>query len=140
MTLEVDRKRLAEIVFNDRNKLAALNAIVHPVILAGIADGLERLRKTDAMVVIDAALLIEVGVTDLLDALIVVTASPEVRKKRLLGRGMLPEDIDARIAAQAPQEKLIEKADIVVDNDGTLDDLVAEADRAWNELEERKQR
>ena len=111
---------------------------MHPVILAGIADSLERLRRTDEIVVIDAALLIEVGVTDLLDALVVVAASADVRKKRLVGRGMLPDDVEARIAAQAPQEQLIEKADIVVRNDGTLDDLVAEADRVWNELEERK--
>src|ERR687884_2222146 len=57
-TMQIDRKLVADIVFNDRDKLAALNAIVHPVILKGIADDLERLRETDAIVVLDAALVL----------------------------------------------------------------------------------
>ncbi len=137
-TMQIDRKRLAAIVFNDKNKLAALNAIVHPVILHSMADHLERLRRTDEIVVIDAALLVDMGITDLVDALIVVTASPEVRKKRLLGRGLTEADIDARIRAQVSQDVLIAKADVIVANDGSLDDLSAEADRAWSELEARR--
>jgi dephospho-CoA kinase len=137
-TMEVDRKLLAEIVFNDKNKLAALNAIVHPVILRGMADHLERLSKTDDVVVIDAALLVDMGMAGSLDTVIVVTASPEVRKKRLISRGMRPSDIEARIKAQVPQEALIEKADIVVTNDGSLDDLAHEADRVWTAIEERR--
>jgi dephospho-CoA kinase len=136
--MTIDRKLLAGIVFNDRNKLAALNAIVHPVILRAMADHLERLSGTDEVVVIDAALLVDMGVTGRLDALIVVTASPEVRKRRLVARGMLPADIDARIASQVPQERLVEKADIVVANDGDLEELAAEADRVWQEIENRK--
>ena len=66
-TMEIDRARLADIVFNDKNKLAALNAIVHPVILAGIADHLERLSRTDDVVILDAALLVDMGVADMLD-------------------------------------------------------------------------
>lgn len=138
VSMEIDRKRLADIVFNDKNKLAALNAIVHPVILAGMADHLERLRKTDSIVVIDAALLVELGIRDLLDALIVVTASNDVRKERLVARGMRGADIDARIASQAPQEHLVERADIVVVNDGTIEDLAREADRVWDEIQRKK--
>jgi dephospho-CoA kinase len=137
-SMQVDRKRLAEIVFNDKNKLSALNAIVHPVILRGMADHLERLSRTNDVVVIDAALLVDMGMAGSLDVVVVLTASPEVRKKRLLTRGMSPTDIDARIAAQVPQETLIEKADIVVVNDGSLDELSNEADRVWNEIEERR--
>ena len=137
-TMEVDRKLLAGIVFHDRNKLAALNAIVHPVIVRGMADHLERLSRTDDVVIIDAALLVDMGVTGSLDAIVVVTAAIDVRKKRLLARGMRPEDIDARIAAQVPQEELIEKADYVVTNDGSVDDLAQEADRVWSAIEERR--
>lgn len=137
-TMEIDRKRLAEIVFSDRNKLAALNAIVHPVILSGMADHLERLRATDDVVVIDAALLVDLGVTDLLDTLVVVTASEDVRRERLRGRGMRQPDIDARMSAQVPQEALVQKADLIVSNDGSLEDLVAEADRAWLEIHNRR--
>jgi dephospho-CoA kinase len=137
--MNVDRKRLAEIVFNNKQKLAALNAIVHPVIMSGIADRLEMLRRTDDVVVLDAALLVELGVVDLLDALIVVTAREDLRKDRLRGRGMRTFDIDARIAAQADQARLLERADIIVTNDGDPQDLVAEADRIWQEIEKRKQ-
>jgi dephospho-CoA kinase len=137
-SMDLDRRRLAEIVFSDRNKLAALNAIVHPVILRGMADHLERLRLTDDVVVVDAALLVDMGITGLVDVVIVVTASPEVRKKRLIGRGMLPGDIDARIASQVSQDELIEKADIVVPNDRSLDELNREADRVWQELIRRR--
>jgi dephospho-CoA kinase len=137
-TMNIDRGRLADIVFNDRNKLAALNAIVHPVILAGIADHLEKLRRTDDIVILDAALLVEMGVTDIVDLVLVVTASDEVRKKRLLKRGLRAEDIDARIAAQADQAQLLERADIVVTNDGTIEELANEAERCWQKLLERK--
>lgn len=137
-SMQIDRKALARIVFNDPRKLAALNAIVHPVILRGIADELERLRSTEDVVVLDAALIVELGLTDSLDVTVVVVADDKKRRDRLTrSRGMAASDVAARIAAQAPQEKLIESADVVVHNDGSLEDLVAEADRLWKVLEER---
>ncbi len=136
-TMEIDRKRLADVVFSDRNKLAALNAITHPVIAAGIAGALERLADTDAIVVLDAALIVELGLHRTLDALIVVDASEEARKKRLQrSRGMDPTSAEARMAAQASRQDLVERADIVVTNEGSLDELAREADRVWNELQE----
>ena len=137
-SMQIDRKALARIVFNDPGKLAALNAIVHPVIFRGIADELERLRSTDTVVVLDAALIIELGLADSLDMTVVVVADDAKRRGRLTrARGMAASDVAARIAAQAPQEKLIERADVVVRNDGSLEDLVVEADRLWKLLEER---
>ena len=136
-SMEIDRKKLAEVVFNDRNKLAALNAIVHPVIFAGIADALERLRANEAIVVLDAALMVETGLHKNLDVLIAVLTSPEIRRERLKrSRPMTIDEIDARIAAQADQKDVERLADIVVKNDGSLDDLVREADRVWSELTE----
>jgi dephospho-CoA kinase len=138
-SMEVDRARLAEIVFAERTKLAALNAIVHPVILAEIADSLEALRGTTEIVVLDAALLIEVGLTEGLDALIVVVASDEVRRERLVRqRGMLVQDVDARMAAQASQEELVARADVVVRNERDEAALEREADRVWADLVARR--
>lgn len=138
-SLEIDRKRLAEIVFNDRDKLAALNAIVHPVIFAGVADGLERLRNTDETVVLDAALIVEAGFIDTCDVIVVVTSDKPQRRKRMMqDRGMSLGDFDARAASQNPQEDLVARADIVVQNDGSLEDLVGEADRVWKSLQELK--
>lgn len=136
--MEIDRKKLAGIVFEDRRKLAALNAIVHPVILQRIAADLEWLSKTDSIVVVDAALITELGLRDVLDVIVVVTTSRQERVDRLVRtRGMTLDDIAARMASQATPEELEANADVVVRNDGTLDDLAAEADRVWALLQER---
>ncbi|MGH2825577.1 MAG: dephospho-CoA kinase [Actinomycetota bacterium] len=137
-SMEIDRKRLAAVVFNDSNKLAALNAIVHPVILQKIADDLERLSGTDEIVVLDAALIFEVGLDDSLDVLVAVTAEPELRMQRLRSqRHMDLADIDARMASQMNPEEVDGRADVLVVNDGTLEDLGIEADRVWAELQKR---
>jgi dephospho-CoA kinase len=136
--LDIDRKRLAAVVFGDKQKLAALNAIVHPAITKGIADALEMLRGTDEIVVLDAALIVELGLHEALDSLIVVTASETRRRSRLeTARGMTPDEITARIGAQASEEELLQRADIVVRNEGDMKALEAEADRVWAELQER---
>ena len=137
-SMEIDRKRLAELVFNDSRKLAALNAIVHPIIMRGIADRLERFRTTDEIVVLDAALIIELGLEKTVDQVIVVASDVDARRRRLAElRGMAHEDIMARINSQAPEDDLIARADIVVRNDGDLFDLATEADRVWAELQRR---
>lgn len=136
-SMDIDRKRLAAVVFDEPGKLAALNAIVHPVIVAGIADQLERLSKTDAIVILDAALIVEMGLDDALDLVMVVIADEKKRRSRLVStRGMSDQDITGRMAAQATAEELMERADIVVLNNGDIDALAAEADRVWKELSE----
>jgi dephospho-CoA kinase len=138
-TMEIDRKRLAAIVFNDTSKLAALNAIVHPVIFNAVADELDRLRATDEVVVLDAALIVETGLADVCDALVVVDSSDDARIARLRRqRGMSLADARARMGAQAERSSLVHKADLVVKNDGTIEDLAAEADHVWAELVRRR--
>lgn len=135
-TMKIDRARLASIVFNDRNKLAALNAITHPAIFARIADDLERLRNTDSIVILDAAIIVETGLHTNMDALIAVVADPKVRRERLsIQRGMTMEDIEARMASQTKEEEILKLANIVVRNDGDVEELTKEADRVWAELE-----
>ncbi|MBA2426892.1 MAG: dephospho-CoA kinase [Actinobacteria bacterium] len=143
---EIDRSRLAAIVFSERDKLAALNEIVHPVILSGVADALETLRPTDRVVVVDAALIVDLGLEDEVEVLIVVTADEGSRSERVMrARGMSYHEVRQRITAQAAPEELLAKADIVVPNDGSVDELASEADRVWAVLEDahraqRKQR
>lgn len=137
-SMHIDRKRLARIVFDDPAKLAILNAITHPVIVRKIADRIEMHRGTEAIVVLDAALVIELGLAGTLDLIVVVMSERGTRTARLMKeRGMSRAAVDSRIASQASPEDLIEKADIVVTNDGTLEDLTEEADRLWAKLEER---
>jgi dephospho-CoA kinase len=72
------------------------------------------------------------------DVLVVVSAPVETQVERLLrDRGMSEEQVRARIAAQAPLEDKAAVADVIVDNDGPLDDLEGEVDRLWAELRER---
>jgi dephospho-CoA kinase len=138
-SMEIDRKRLADIVFIDEERRIALNAIVHPPILRGIADDLDRLKNSDSIVVIDAALLVDVGLHDAVDVLVMVDADEDLRRKRLAQkRGMSFDDISARMAAQNDPEKLAEMADIVVRNNGTAEELAGEADRLWDALIRRR--
>ena len=139
--MDVDRKRLAAIVFQDPKALAALNAIVHPVIMKEIADRLERLGDTDTIVVLDAALIVELGLAGGLDYTIVVVADERTRVDRLrASRGMTHQEIFNRIAAQAPTEELVARADAVVTNDGSLEKLAAEADRIYAVLDDKRRR
>lgn len=136
-SMEIDRQALAEMVFNDHDKLAALNAIVHPVLFSAIADSVERLSQTDEIVVIDAAILVETGMDKNLDTLIVVHTDESLRRERLKSRGMSSADIEARMSSQASSVNLLAKADIVVCNNGSLDGLVREAERVWADLSSR---
>jgi dephospho-CoA kinase len=134
-SMAIDRKRLAAVVFADPGKLAALNAIVHPVIFKGIADRLEERRGTDAIVVLDAALIVEAGLDTVLDMIVVIDSSTKERRDRLVTkRGMTEDEITARMVSQASREKLLERADIVVRNDGSLEELAKDARRVWREL------
>lgn len=136
-SMEIDRQALADVVFHDHDKLAALNAIVHPVLFSAIADSVERLSQTDEIVVIDAAILVETGMDKNIDTLIVVHTDESLRRGRLKKRGMSSADIEARMSSQASSVDLLAKADIVVCNNGSPDELVREAERVWGDLSSR---
>jgi dephospho-CoA kinase len=119
----LDRPKLGSIVFADAEKLAVLNAIVHPLVGARSRE-LETAAPEDAVVVHDVPLLTENGLAPLYDVVIVVDAPPETQLDRLVRlRGMTEEDARARMAAQATREKRREIADVVIDNDVPLADL-----------------
>ncbi|KUF13880.1 dephospho-CoA kinase [Streptomyces silvensis] len=139
----LDRPKLGAIVFADSAKLAALNAIVHPLVGARSAE-LERAAAEsartpeDAVVVHDVPLLTENGLAPLYDVVVVVDARPDTQLDRLVRlRGMTEDDARARMAAQAAREQRLEIADIVVDNDGTLEKLAPRVDEVWQELRNR---
>jgi dephospho-CoA kinase len=132
----IDRPRLAEIVFNDRAKLALLNEITHPEVMRRIADRLEELKGTDAVVIVDVPLLTEVGARDMFDMIVVVIATEDAQLERMRAmRGMDEESARSRIASQAAAEDRAAIADWVISNDGSLEQLEAEIDRVWAFLE-----
>lgn len=130
----LDRQAVADIVFTDPEALADLGAIVHPAVGAEIAHRLEAEQGTDHLVVLDVPLLVESGRDDLA-ALVVVDIDPELAVRRLVDhRGMREDDARARIARQATREERRAKADIVIDNSGSLDDLRTAVDSLWPQL------
>ncbi|GHJ98229.1 dephospho-CoA kinase [Streptomyces sp. NPDC003753] len=136
----LDRPRLGSIVFADPDKLAVLNSIVHPLVGARSRE-LETTADDDAVVVHDVPLLAENGLAPLYDLVIVVDASPATQLDRLVRlRGMTEEDARARMAAQAPREKRLEVADIVIDNDVPLEQLKQRVRDVWEELVRRARR
>ncbi|MEU6475776.1 dephospho-CoA kinase [Streptomyces sp. NPDC047017] len=130
----LDRPRLGSIVFADPDRLAVLNAIVHPLVGAR-SRALEEAAAEDAVVVHDVPLLTENGLAPLYDLVIVVDASPGTQLDRLVRlRGMTEEDARARMAAQATREQRLEIADIVIDNDVPLDRLGRRVREVWDDL------
>ncbi|MCF3136681.1 dephospho-CoA kinase [Streptomyces olivochromogenes] len=130
----LDRPRLGSIVFADPDRLAVLNAIVHP--LVGLRSReLEDAATDDSVVIHDVPLLTENGLASLYDVVVVVDASPETQLDRLVRlRGMTEQDARARMAAQATREKRLEIADIVIDNDVPLDALHRRVTEVWTDL------
>ncbi|MFH8449855.1 dephospho-CoA kinase [Streptomyces fungicidicus] len=133
----LDRPKLGSLVFADPEKLAVLNAIVHPLVGARSRE-LEEAAAADAVVVHDVPLLTENGLAPLYDLVIVVDASPETQLDRLVDRrGMTAQDARARMAAQATREERRAIADIVIDNDVPLDALRRRVEDVWSRLEDR---
>jgi dephospho-CoA kinase len=133
----IDRQALADVVFADQAKLTLLNEITHPEIFARIADLLEHWYDQDVVVVLDAALLIEAGLADGVDLLVVTHSPREVQVDRLAAKGMRERDANARIAAQLPAEQRLARADIVIDNGGSLEALGRRVDDLWEDLQHR---
>jgi dephospho-CoA kinase len=130
----LDRQAVADIVFADSDALADLGKIVHPAVGAEIARRLQQEADTDHVVVLDVPLLVESGRDDMA-ALVVVDVDPEIAVRRLVEqRGMREDDARARMARQASREERRAKADVVIDNSGSLDDLRDAVRDAWPRL------
>ena len=136
----LNREKLGAVVFADPDRLAALNGIVHPLVGERVAE-LQSQAAADAIVVYDVPLLAENRLAPMYDVVIVVDAADEVRIARLAEhRGMPEQDAKARIAAQATRQDRLAVADIVIDNEGDLDDLAARVSQIWDDLVARSKR
>jgi len=130
----LDRAALGSLVFADAERRAALERIVHPLVRdAGSAR--EADAGPDAVVVHDIPLLVEVGRAQDFDVVVVVDAPEELQVERMVSlRGMSEEDARARLAAQASREQRLAVADVVIENHGDLDDLLARVDAVYDDL------
>ena len=128
---EIDRRKLGGIVFSDPDALKRLNSITHPRIFEMIRERIDQLEDT-RLVVVEAALLIEANWTPLVDQVWVVTSAEGDVVARLAARNNFSEEsIRARIASQMPQAERVTHADVIINNDGDLDELRSRVREAW---------
>jgi len=124
----VNRARLAELAFaGEPSRVQELNQIVHPAVIRRQQEWIEQVGQRDAhaVAIVEAALILEAGMAENLDRLVVVTCRPEQRVERLAERLKVdPQtakaEVARRMAAQFPEEEKIRAADYVIDNSGSL--------------------
>jgi dephospho-CoA kinase len=133
---EIDRKRLGARVFADPTALARLEAIVHPAVIEAVA---RRIGDSTAdVVVVEAIKLIEAGMADAYDSIWVTTCRQEQQLQRIMDeRGLNRAEAEQRVQAQPPQEEKIARADVVIDNSGSLSETQRQVQAAWEQLQKK---
>jgi dephospho-CoA kinase len=129
----LDRPALGAIVFSDPAKLAELDALTHPAVIAEVDRRVASID--DGVVVIDAVKLIESGHADHCDEVWVVTIDTDAQMTRLMKRNTLPAlEARRRVEAQPPMAPKLARADRVIDNSGTLEETHAQVDAGWRKI------
>jgi dephospho-CoA kinase len=134
---QIDRPRLAEIIFADEEKRRLLERILHPRIADETSRQVRELEQAhpEGIIIVDAALMIEVEQHENFEKLIVVFVDEETQARRLMERDLLGKaDAYQRIEAQMPLTQKIEFADFVIDNNGTPEQTRKEVERVFGEL------
>ena len=135
---DLDRQALAGIVFADETRRRLLESIVHPEVFRLLGEVVEEHRNTDAVVVFDAPLIVETGFDRACDVVVVVSSPAVAQVTRVArARGMSEEEARSRIASQASAAFRESRADVVLRNDGTLEDLERRVGALWEELRAR---
>ena len=130
---DIDRKKLAEIVFSDEKARKDLEAIIHPRIQAIFAEAVADLDHDDILIY-EIPLLVETGAAEKFDFVITVESNIELRKARLLKKGLYISQIEKRIASQASEGAREAIADAVIRNDGDEDSLLRTVENLWESV------
>jgi dephospho-CoA kinase len=133
----IDRKKLGETVFRDKEKREELNRITHPRIVGRIKEILEEYRKEGAgVVIVEAALILEKGgMKPIISNLIVVTADIEAQITRLIRRGGFSrQEALSRINSQMPISEKVKHATYVIDNSRTLEETRKQVEEVWKKI------
>ena len=130
---EIDRAKLADIVFADPRRLEQLEKILHPRVIARILQA-RKMLADDQILVVEAIKLIETSLRSVCDRIWVVLAPRDRLLSRLTSRGMSEAGVGARLAAQASEDDFRRAANVVIENDGDRDALRAAVAAAWSEV------
>lgn len=130
---DIDRRKLAEIVFSDSKARADLEGIIHPKVQALFAEAVADLNPEDILIY-EIPLLVETGAAEKFDYIISVEADLELRKKRLIKKGLYISQIEKRISAQATPEARAAIANTVIRNDGDEDALLRQVENLWEDV------
>lgn len=135
---EINRKKLGNIVFSDKNKLKLLNQITHPEITELIKKKLENIinnNNRNNVCIVDVPLLFETGFENMMNKIIVVYLDPKKQINRLMKRNNLTrEDALKRIKTQIPIEEKVKMADYIIDNSNSLEYTKKQVLHLWEEL------
>lgn len=135
---EIDRAKLAAAVFKDETKRKLLESIIHPLVRLAAAEQMKNL-PADAVFVNEIPLLFETDGAGRFDFVISVQADEDKRRERLRARGMKDYEISQRISAQATDEQRASISDVVLDNNGDLEQLAQAVQKLWvDEIQPRR--
>jgi dephospho-CoA kinase len=132
----VDRRALGELVFRDAQAKKKLEAIIHPIVRKEFEEAVASLEN-DQILIYEIPLLYETKATERFDYIVTVEADMQLRKERLLKKGLRNSEIESRIAAQASREERESIADQVFENDGSEDELLRSVENLWELLKMR---
>ena len=134
--LTINRQKLANIVFSNKEKLAKLNQIVHPEVFEEDERTTNDIKSRDpnALIIKDIPLLFELSRPIFVDKIVVVSASEQTQLRRSEEKGMSREDAQRRIKFQLPLEGKIKSADFVINNDGPLEETKRQVDEIYSLL------
>jgi dephospho-CoA kinase len=127
---DIDRKKLAEIIFSDSQARADLEAIIHPRVQALFAEAVEDLNEGQILIY-EIPLLVETGASAKFDYVITVESAQDLRVARLLKKGLYISQIEKRMATQATSQAREAVADSVIRNDGDEDSLLRQVENLW---------
>ncbi len=128
----IDRREIAEIIFQNPAKRKALERLIHPYVKQRVFQELRRVKSEIAA--IEMPLLFEIGFDREVDYAAVVSAKSGAIRKRLLKKGFSQAEVNARQKAQWPIKRKIKHADFIIDNSGSLSELKKKAERVFRQL------
>ena len=132
------RRELGKLVFSSEEKLMALNGIIHPPLIEGLTLTIDQFKKQNSpgILVVDIAILFEAGIETMFDVVVLVTASVDKRVEWLVEKKVWSrKEINDRMKSQLDEKEKIKRADVIIENSGTLKDLETKAKAFFESLD-----